>query len=88
MLDDKSPRKLRDVSEERAQRIIRNIEDEQAQGLKRGLRLEKNLADRRYGGWDMFSDQDQDLKVSFVLVMYHPKYVTFLVPSLFCERAY
>lgn len=70
MLNDKSPKKLRDVSEERAQRIIKNIEDEQAQGLKRGLRLEKTWERQRYGGWDMFSDQDHDEKVSFVSVTY------------------
>lgn len=81
MLDEKSPKKLRDVSEERAKRIIKNIEDEQAQGLKLGLRLEKTWekADKRYGGWDMFSDQDQDIKVSFLLVMYQVVYVTLFV---------
>lgn len=78
MLDEKSPRKFKDISEERAQKIIRNIEDEQAQGLKQGLRLEKTYEKKKYGGWDMFSDQDQDVKVSFMSVMYQPEYVPLL----------
>lgn len=74
MVDEKSPRKMREVSDQKADKIIKNIKDEQAHGLKQGLRLEKaweRPADRR-GGWDMFSDQDQDPKVSFVSVMYQP----------------
>lgn len=76
MLDERSPRKYKEVSDERAERIIKNIEDEQAQGIRHGMRLEKTLEhlDKKNAGWDMFSDQDQDLRVSFALVMYQPTY--------------
>lgn len=75
--DAKSPPNLKHISEEKAQRIIKNIENEQAAGLKQGLRLEKTQ-EKRVAGWDMFSDQDQDLKVSFMSVMYQPVYVPLL----------
>lgn len=89
LLDDKSPKKLKDVSEEKAQKIIKNIENEQAQGLKQGLRLEKKMLDMpdKKAGWDMFSDQDQELKVSFVSVMYQTVYVSSIGAGMFYGTA-
>lgn len=71
MLDESSPKKIKNVTDDKAEKIIKDINEEQARGLKQGLRLEKQWDGRKEkSGADMFSDQYLDPKVSSVSVMY------------------